>query len=235
VAALATLARFDHCVFFGYAAGPRPPIDLFDTFDAEKHRIHVVDYVCGPYLLDPFHQAARDARSGFWRMREVAPDRFFSSEYFRSYYGATGLAEEVGFFVPLAEETAVVVSLMRHGASGPFSNREIGLLRAIAPLFCALAARRFAGLAARFDAAAPDRDEEGATTGSVWRRLNLTDREASVVELVLQGHSSESIARLLDISTGTVKVHRRNVYRKLDISSQTQLLSLYLRSLAAPG
>ena len=33
------------------------------------------------------------------------------------------------------------------------------------------------------------------------------------------------------ITTGTVKVHRRNVYRKLGISSQTQLLSLYLKSM----
>jgi len=36
----------------------------------------------------------------------------------------------------------------------------------------------------------------------------------------------------LNISTGTVKVHRRNVYRKLGISSQTQLLSLYLKNLS---
>ena len=67
----------------------------------------------------------------------------------------------------------------------------------------------------------------------VWRKLNLTDREASIIELVLQGHSSESIGLKLNISTGTVKVHRRNVYRKLGISSQIQLLSIYLKNLQA--
>jgi DNA-binding CsgD family transcriptional regulator len=51
--------------------------------------------------------------------------------------------------------------------------------------------------------------------------------------MVLRGHSSEAIALRLGISTGTVKVHRRNVYRKLGISSQTQLLSVYLRNFAA--
>lgn len=66
---------------------------------------------------------------------------------------------------------------------------------------------------------------------NVWSRLGLTDREATIVDLVLQGHSSEAIGLRLGISTGTVKVHRRNVYRKLDISSQTQLLSLYLGNL----
>ncbi|MCH4554259.1 helix-turn-helix transcriptional regulator, partial [Aestuariibaculum sp. L182] len=66
---------------------------------------------------------------------------------------------------------------------------------------------------------------------TVWRDLNLTDREAAIIELVLQGHSSESIGLRLSITMGTVKVHRRNVYRKLGISSQTQLLSIYLKKL----
>ncbi|MGL4490227.1 MAG: helix-turn-helix domain-containing protein, partial [Rhizobiaceae bacterium] len=42
-----------------------------------------------------------------------------------------------------------------------------------------------------------------------------------------QGHSSESIGLQLGISTGTVKVHRRNIYRKLAITSQTQLFTLF--------
>lgn len=51
---------------------------------------------------------------------------------------------------------------------------------------------------------------------------------------MLQGQS-ESIGLRLNISTGTVKVHRRNVYRKLGISSQTQLLSIYLKTFGNTG
>ncbi|CDM61243.1 hypothetical protein LPU83_pLPU83c_0681 (plasmid) [Rhizobium favelukesii] len=43
---------------------------------------------------------------------------------------------------------------------------------------------------------------------------------------------SDKDAAFVAISTGTVKVHRRNVYRKLGISSQTQLLAIYLRNLS---
>jgi DNA-binding CsgD family transcriptional regulator len=53
------------------------------------------------------------------------------------------------------------------------------------------------------------------------------------VSYVLQGHSTESIARHLDISPGTVKIHRKNIYRKLGISTQAQLFASFLRSL--PG
>jgi DNA-binding CsgD family transcriptional regulator len=70
---------------------------------------------------------------------------------------------------------------------------------------------------------------------AVWQDLNLTSRETAIVDLVLQGHSSESIGLKLNISTGTVKVHRRNVYRKLGISSQTQLLALYLKAFGGLG
>ena len=65
-----------------------------------------------------------------------------------------------------------------------------------------------------------------ASDAGTWRDLKLTSRETAIIDLVLQGHSSESIGLKLNISTGTVKVHRRNVYRKLGISSQTQLLSI---------
>jgi DNA-binding CsgD family transcriptional regulator len=237
-AMLRTLVAFDHVVVFGYRGDARP-IDLYDTFTAAEHVVFVEKYQVGPYLLDPFYRAAREPKPGFWRMRELAPDRFFSSEYFRSYYVETGLAEEVGFFVPVAGDAAVVWSLMRKEATGAFPARSIALLHAVEPLVSALIRTRWDDLAGRFERSGPGRPgrRAGAATspGSVWRDLNLTAREAAVVELVLQGHSSESIARRLDIRTGTVKVHRRNVYRKLNITSQTQLLSIYLDRIARNG
>ncbi|HUG60931.1 MAG TPA: LuxR C-terminal-related transcriptional regulator [Methylomirabilota bacterium] len=236
---LSTLVTFDHVVVFGYRGDERP-IDLFDTFDADEHIVFVEKYQQGPYLLDPFYRAATEPKPGFWRMRDLAPDRFFSSEYFRSYYIETGLAEEVGFFVDVSGDVAVVVSLMRKMATGIFPTREIAILQAVQPLVSLLIRSHWSDLPTRFDRQASVRSggrrtSPGPDTGSVWRDMNLTRREAAVVELVLQGHSSDSIARRLEISNGTVKVHRRNVYRKLNITSQTQLLSIYLDQFVRTG
>lgn len=232
VAWLRTMVAFDHSVVFAYR-GEERPLDLFDSFDAAGHRVFVDLYQAGPYLLDPFYRAAREPRSGFWRMRQLAPDRFYSSEYFRSYYVQTGLAEEAGFFVPLGQGITVVWSLMRLERSGIFPAAQAATLAALVPIMAGLVARRWPGLVARFDAALPRRARRPAPEpASVWRALSLTAREAAIVELVLQGHSSDAIARQLDIANGTVKVHRRNVYRKLGISSQVELLSVYLRRLA---
>ena len=60
----------------------------------------------------------------------------------------------------------------------------------------------------------------------------LSEREREIVALVLQGHSTESIAGRLDISPGTVKIHRRNIYRKLGIGTQAGLFASFLRFIA---
>lgn len=236
---MAAIVRFDHVVVFAYRGSERP-IDLYSTFNPEEHHVYVALYQDGPYLLDPFFAAVRELKAGLLRMRELAPDRFFSSEYYRNYYVQTGLAEEVGFFVPVGNDITIVLSLMRKETTGIFPAAELALLKKAEALVVALVGHVWGHLSERFDAQKKVVHRNGrrrSGNGSapamdrVWARLNLTGREAAIVELVLQGHSSESIGLRLNISTGTVKVHRRNVYRKLGISSQFQLLALYLDSL----
>jgi DNA-binding CsgD family transcriptional regulator len=229
------LVRFDHIVVFAYRGAERP-IELYSTFDPKEHMVFVRLYQAGPYMLDPFYRAARERRVGLFRMRELAPDRFFSSEYYRSYYVQTGLAEEVGVCLTPDDEVSVVLSVMRKQETGPFPARDFALLQKTTQLLAITVAQHWSGLGSRFDAAAHTTrrrppSKRAAQPETVWHRLRLTAREAAVIELVLQGHSSESIGLKLGMSTGTVKVHRRNVYRKLGISSQTQLLSVYLNSL----
>ncbi|MEY3307654.1 MAG: hypothetical protein RLZZ413_1692, partial [Pseudomonadota bacterium] len=116
-AALAALVRSaapcTYTVIFGYCGGARP-VDLHDDFPADRYKVFVTDYQDGPYLLDPFFLAAtQNGPTGLHRMRDLAPDRFYQGEYFRSYYVRTGLAEEVGYFIALAGGARVVLSLMR--------------------------------------------------------------------------------------------------------------------------
>lgn len=59
----------------------------------------------------------------------------------------------------------------------------------------------------------------------------LTKRERSVVRMILTGHSSNAITLNLGISLPTVKTHRRNIYAKLQISSQAELFSLFVQKL----
>jgi DNA-binding CsgD family transcriptional regulator len=56
--------------------------------------------------------------------------------------------------------------------------------------------------------------------------ISLTNRQAEVALLVLQGHSSSSIGLRLGISPQTVKVFRKQLYKKCNISSQAELFAL---------
>jgi DNA-binding CsgD family transcriptional regulator len=68
------------------------------------------------------------------------------------------------------------------------------------------------------------------TVGAIFGP-RITPRETQVVAQVLEGHSSESISKSLGISTGTVRIHRRNIYAKLDISSQQELFSIFFQKI----
>jgi len=51
----------------------------------------------------------------------------------------------------------------------------------------------------------------------------LTPRETEIAQLVADGLRNKEIARALNISEGTVKMHLHNIYGKLKISSRLQL------------
>lgn len=53
--------------------------------------------------------------------------------------------------------------------------------------------------------------------------LNLTDREIEIIKLMVKGKSSLEIADLLFISEHTVKTHKKNIFKKLNINASAQL------------
>lgn len=53
----------------------------------------------------------------------------------------------------------------------------------------------------------------------------LTEREIEVLGLIAAGLSNQEIANKLFLSLHTVKVHARNIYGKLDVSSRTEAVA----------
>ena len=228
---LRAAAPYDHTVIFACSAAARPRA-LFDDFPRKKRRIFVTDYQAGPYLLDPFYLAAiQPVTPALYRMRDLAPDRFYQGEYFRNYYVKTGLAEEIGYFVELGGGTMVVVSMMREKKA--FSMRDFAALEAIRPVVEAAVARHWQLLPdtppAKTGADPESRPLERSFQD--FAKGHLTARERQVVEYTLKGYSAEALGRVLQISPGTVRIHRRNIYAKLGISSQGELFGRFIGTL----
>lgn len=56
------------------------------------------------------------------------------------------------------------------------------------------------------------------------KRLNLTEREQSVLELLARGYSNAEIASHLFLSLSTVKTHVSNVFLKMEVKSRAQAI-----------
>ncbi|MDX1780829.1 MAG: LuxR C-terminal-related transcriptional regulator [Thalassovita sp.] len=230
------IASFDYTVVFGYFGSARP-LDLYDDFPRGKRQVFVEDYQEGPYLLDPFYLASTTpVDPGLYRLRDLAPDRFYQGEYFRNYYVQTGLAEEIGYFINLPGDAVVVVSLMR--AEKAFSAKEVRELRNYWPVVNAACSKHWHGLAERFGATGGKAMKNGLHKSlelafQTFGKGILTPREREVVEFTLKGHSADAVGRILEISPGTVRIHRRNIYSKLHIRSQGELFSEFIDTLLA--
>lgn len=80
-------------------------------------------------------------------------------------------------------------------------------------------------------------DVSGAVVGNV-RDLRLvespaevTPRESQVLDLLCRGYTPKEIGSELNLSISTVKTHMRSLYRKMNVSTRTQLMLKTLGSM----
>ena len=63
-----------------------------------------------------------------------------------------------------------------------------------------------------------------------WPQSSLSERELTVLRLVVSGRSNNEIAEALGISRHTVRTHLQNVMAKILVRSKTELVSVAMRS-----
>jgi DNA-binding CsgD family transcriptional regulator len=74
-----------------------------------------------------------------------------------------------------------------------------------------------------------DKSQEAQQTEAVSERVELSEREREILVLVATGLSNKEIAQRLVISPNTVKVHLRNIFAKIDVSSRTEAALFAIR------
>ena len=202
---------------------PRLLID-FDSQGGADEQQELAGYSAGMYLLDPFYQAATAGiADGLHSLASVAPDQFLHSEYYQSYFRSVVGADELQFMVNV-DGGVLGLSLGRGTA---FELQEQGRLLCVRDWVLA-AMRRHVQLLP------PQGSATEAGVGDLAALLErfdarLTGREIDTARLILQGFSSKAIAQRMNISPETVKVHRRNLYHKLNVTGHGELFALVLR------
>jgi len=245
-AALKQVAPFDISVAFAYPED-RTPILLFDGLQSTAPQSALEAYLRGTYLLDPFYLAcSNQILPGLYRMAALAPDDFFHSEYYHSpavhpciSMESGSLAEEIGFFVPLQAGFMATYSLMRSNGSEAFSEQDFARLQAIEPMVRFALARHWQSIPqVQGNTGRRNWSIQGEAMEQAFDRFaadRLTTRQRLIVQLILRGHSNVSISARLGITEGTAKIHRKAIYDRLDISSQSELFSMFINFLIAPA
>ncbi|WP_322613975.1 helix-turn-helix transcriptional regulator [Pseudomonas sp. BIC9C] len=233
--ALQALVIFDQsCVLF-YPSGGSPLL-LHDNLQGISEPGAMHNYLSGTYLLDPVYTAcAHGQATGLYRMSELAPDAFFEGDYFNSpdvhpciSMQSGTLSEEIVFICALPGVGHLAYSLMRLNASAKFSPAQIEALQSCQAMVAVLLQRHYQGVGAHVDDSALALREHLNSAFSRFAADQLTPREQLIVSMILRGHSSLSISLHLGIAEGTVKNHRKHLYCKLGISSQSELFHLFV-------
>jgi len=227
---LKTCLYFDGLTSIAYFDDSNPIALQLWSAHSETHSLMGTEYLNRAYLLDPFYNLHVQKRpEGVYRLMDVAPDQFNRTQYYNEYYRFTGTTDEMGMLFRPAEGMTVITSLDRNRQSlRRFSQSDLGTINTISPILSALGKKRYGAISTG------KRHKELSIKDPLTQALrrdhaiSLSPRQTEVALLVLKGHSSNSIGSILGISPQTVKVFRKQIYRRCNIGSQAELFKLLL-------
>jgi DNA-binding CsgD family transcriptional regulator len=214
-----------------------PPQCIYHEIPSYAVRSQVDLYLDGPYREDPFYQISMSQPRGrFYRLAELTADMLEQSSYYEHYYRDTGTVDELIYLSRLVDGSVINISLMRKAGHGMFNPEEFALLRTLAPPLSALlrSHSQMADFSNRY-LLEPDIDGVIDHAFNAFGSSLLSPREKGVLELMLRGYSSAASAERLGIAVETLRRHRKSIYRKLDVNSQTDLFSLFINCLSYLG
>lgn len=220
---------FDNVIVILFRSDATPRV-LYRDFKGENVFKNFENlYLQRYYVEDPvFHHHLEKRGNGVFRLLDIAPKYFYKTDYFKDYYGNIGISDEMTFVQSFDEDKTLTISIGKDGRSSTkFSPEELEFLQSHCALLLKLIQTHLV-----VSSAPPLEHGDGASPDSFLIAMRercgiaLSPRQAQVALLILRGHSSESISLNLSISPLTVKVFRKQLYRKCAISSQAELFAL---------
>ncbi|WP_315927066.1 LuxR family transcriptional regulator [Mesorhizobium sp. SP-1A] len=211
-----------------YSATRMPEFVKHRRFSDEMVRRYLENY----YVFDPFYACwRREQRLGIVPLRTLADDEVKRGQYIAEFLAQSRICDEVGILLADGGDWCLGIFLDR--TEKPFRDSELALLTERLPVFASLHALDIRAKEPDFSrtsapaalGALPRR--EPALPEGLWPELSARERE--LVQLILAGHPTKTIAQRLGITVGTAKNHRRRIYEKLDITTERELFLQFLQ------
>jgi DNA-binding CsgD family transcriptional regulator len=203
---------------------------IYEDGHTPTYRKYIELYLEGLYLLDPRYSfLAKGAQTGLYRFSDIAPSCFQDSKYYKTFIKPVGISDEYDFIISINN---CYVDFYLELLGDQFSKQDSETLELISPMITYLIEEHWHKCETNSKASTAVADSMAyQSIFDAFGKSILTKREQEVVQCILHGHSSKSLANKLNISPSTVKIHRKHIYQKLDITTQSELFSLCLQSL----
>ena len=235
VRVLRTYVHCDNWVALMFSSNAKPEVFVENPSADGSPDPLFNDYLNGLYLFDPFFIASRGhSHSGLFLLDEVAPDNFLHTDYYRLYFKLNVVADEIQFNTVIDSARTLCFSM---GRGTKYTPEEVAFLHVLAPAVIALMRKRYDYEAGKVEATVAEAGGILQVNGmeDAFSRVGgprLTGREVEIGHLLLSGFSSKNIAQKLRISIETVRAHRKHIYSKLQINSQSELFATFYHAQA---
>jgi len=176
------------------------------------------------YRQDPLFQAFCDRLPGLYNPERLKR-QYPLTTFFDNFYRHKDFGGELEFLVPHGDGGAVVIWLCwsKHSRAAA-GGRNLSELEPAEPILRACVQKHLSLRTLDLPGIYIDNDRASAPTALASH--TLTSREIDVARRILQGDSAKDTAIRLCIAEGTVRIHRKNIYRKLNIGSVAELFAL---------
>lgn len=208
-----------------------PHFHLYRTNNAARNDHGARPYQEGRYLFCPLYRVfLSGAPDGAYRLHDHVSEDFVQSEFSESFFAHTEVIDSIDVLWRLDDNSSLAIIIEREAGEAAFASQDLAAVKQVLPiLFSAL--RRHHQLAV----AANQSTEDLAVHRKVQSAFDnfaasvLTRRERDVLFLMLSGYSVAATARRLGTAEATVRVHRKSIHRKLEVESQVEVFSLFIR------
>lgn len=186
------------------------------------------------YVYDPFYaDGSRHQRPGVALQRTMPQQS--RGPYISDFQGELDIIDEIGVLLGDGGDWCLGIFLDR--SRQRYSAADFDRLKRQFPVFAALHRHdvhlRAPGFRRTEQNAMPGRRPGDlariSLPASLWP--DLTAREREIAGLILAGHPTSMIAARMAITPGTVKNQGRDIYQKLDITTEREMFLQYIIAL----
>lgn len=186
-------------VFVSYVCGPKGP--FLDPVDINLGQDFLEAYEAHFINVDGITPRLFHRRG----TNRIDPPLNSKDEFVHDFLHQRHMHHGMNFFAKFPSIGNVDLRIWRDSSAGAFSDEDVRLL-----------------------------DSIGGLSEKLWRspvdeKVQLTNREKQVTELVSEGFSDKQICTRLEIALPTLRTHLKNVFGKVGVDNRSSLTAYYLQ------